>query len=80
MIKQAFNITGSSAVTMQEALSFIEDKTSKKVEYINVLKENVKNGLVSHWMPESNANYLVMLFDFIKQDYLSIVSNKSEKY
>lgn len=76
--KKAYNLTGSEALSHGDIAKAISSKLGKEVPYVSISGDELKAGAVENGMPESAADYLVMLYDIASQGLMSEVSNDVE--
>jgi uncharacterized protein YbjT (DUF2867 family) len=67
--RKDFDLTGSEAVDHAQVAEAISKVSGRKVEYKEISPEDLKQGLQKGGVPEDYANFLVMIFGFLREGY-----------
>lgn len=73
--KKEFNITGTEALSIKETIEIINEVKKTNYKYNDIEASKFKEILLSFGINESNVNFLIMLLTFVKNGYLSTVTN-----
>ncbi|MDG1729424.1 MAG: NmrA family NAD(P)-binding protein [Algibacter sp.] len=74
-IKKEYNLSGKEALSHQEVADLFTNKLGKKINYISLSSEEMKAGALENGLPESVADYLVMLYDIAGQGHMQHISS-----
>jgi len=66
---KAFNLSGPEAIDHHQVAQAISKATARKVTYEEIAPETLKQGLVSHGVPVDYADFLLLIFGFLKAGY-----------
>lgn len=77
--KQAYTLTGPAALSHSEAAKIIGASLGKEVPHVAISGDQLKAGAMENGMPESSADYLVMLYDLAKQGLMAEVTSDVEQ-
>jgi uncharacterized protein YbjT (DUF2867 family) len=72
---RAFDITGPESIDHDEVAKAISSVTGKKVAYQNIAPDEFRKGLVAAGLPQDYADFLVLIFGFLKEGYNARVTN-----
>ena len=67
--RKDFDLTGPEAVDHNQVAEAISKVSDRKVEYQEIKPEELKQGLLKAGAPEDYANFLVMIFGFLREGY-----------
>lgn len=74
-VGKAYNLAGSEAWSHQEVADFFAKKMNKEVQNVLLTSEQMKAGAIENGLPESVADYLVMLYDIAAEGHMAHPSN-----
>ncbi|TKG91525.1 hypothetical protein EYV94_21095 [Puteibacter caeruleilacunae] len=74
-IKKAYNLTGKEALSHFEIAKLFTQATGTEINYISLSDEDMKQGAMDSGVPESSADYLVMLYSLAKAGLLEATTN-----
>lgn len=66
---QDFDLTGPDAIDHAQVAEAIAQVTGRKITYQEIQPEELKKGLLAAGAPEDYANFLVMIFGFLRESY-----------
>lgn len=70
----AYDITGPKALNHDEVAEEISKTTGKKITYQEIEPSELKKALVGAGIPEDYADFLVMIFGFLREGYNSRIT------
>lgn len=77
--KKEFNITGIEALSIDDVIKIINNVKGTNYKYKDISKEEFKQNLLTLGMNESDIDFLIMLLSFVKDGYISTVTNQVEE-
>jgi uncharacterized protein YbjT (DUF2867 family) len=69
MNNKAFDLTGPEALDHNQIATAISEATGRKITYTDIPPADLKKGLVGAGLPDDYADFLLMIFGFLKQGY-----------
>jgi uncharacterized protein YbjT (DUF2867 family) len=75
----AYTLTGSESLDHSEVAAIMSEVTGKTIAYTAIPDEAMTKGFMDAGMPESAAQYMVFLYQFVKQGIFAEVSGDMEK-
>jgi len=75
---KAYNLTGPEALSHADIAQTISNKLGKDIPYVSISGDELKAGAMKNGLPESSADYLVMLYDLAKQGLMSAATKDVE--
>lgn len=72
---QAFNLTGPEAIDHAEAARLISEVSGRTIRYADTAPEEVKRSLTGAGLPEAYADFLLLIFGFLKAGYNAPVTD-----
>lgn len=70
-----YNLTGKEALSHSEVAAFFSEKTGRSINYVSISSEEMKAGAMQNGLPESVADYLVMLYDVAKAGHAAVITD-----
>lgn len=74
-IGKAYNLSGKEAWSHQEVADFFAKKMNKEVHNVSLSAEDMKAGALENGLPESVADYLVMLYNIASEGHMAHQTN-----
>jgi len=71
----AYNLTGPDALDHAQAARMISEVSGKTVRYHSLTEEAMLQGARDQGMPESAANYMVMLYQVVRSGWAATITN-----
>lgn len=72
---QAFDITGPESIDHSEVAQAISRVTDKPIVYQEIKPEDLKSGLLAGGVPRDYADFLLLIFGFLRQGYNATVNS-----
>ncbi len=70
-----FDLTGAEAFDHSEVAAAISQVSGRKVEYKEISPEDFRKGLLQAGLPQGYADFLVLIFGFLKEGYSARTTN-----
>ena len=78
LIGKELNPTGSEALSHTEVAQLLSNQKGETIANVALSHEQLKAGAMEHGLPESAADYLVMLYDYTAKGYMEEVTSDVE--
>lgn len=78
-INTEHNLTGPQTLSHQEVADVISKNLNKNIAHVSLTGDELKAGAVANGLPESAADYLVMLYELAAMGLLSHITNDVEQ-
>ena len=76
---QDFDITGPEAITHEQVAKAIGEEIKTQIDYEDTPPEQLKAGLLQAGLPEDYADFLLLIFSYLKQGYSAGITNNVKK-
>lgn len=76
---QAYTLTGPEALSHDDVARIISSKLGKEVPHVALSGAELKQGAMANGLPESCADYLIMLYDLAEQGLMSAETGDVEQ-
>lgn len=73
--RKDFDLTGPEAIDHSQVAEAISKVAGRKVEYQEISPEQLKQGLLKVGVPEDYANFLNLIFGFLREGYSQGITN-----
>lgn len=70
-IEKAYNLSGSEALSHQDVANFFSKKMNTEIHNVSLSPEDMKAGAMENGLPESVADYLVMLYNIASEGHMA---------
>ena len=77
--RQAYTLSGPEALSHTDVARIISKKLGKEVPHIALSDDELKQGAVANGLPESCAEYLIMLYNLAEQGLMSGITPDVER-
>lgn len=74
-----FDLTGSESIDHSQVAAEISKGAGRKVSYQEIKPEEFKQGLLGAGLPEAYANFLVLIFGFLREGYSARTTDAIKK-
>jgi uncharacterized protein YbjT (DUF2867 family) len=74
-IGKEYNLSGQEALSHQEVADLFSKKLGKEIQNVSLTAEQMKEGAIENGLPESVADYLVMLYNIASEGHMAHQSN-----
>lgn len=76
---KAYNITGPEAISFAQAARILSEQVGKKISYVSISEDDARKGMKEIGWNEWRINFLIELYNIIKQGYLKEISTPVEE-
>lgn len=76
---KAYNITGPEAISFGQAARILSEQVGKKISYVSISEDVARKGMKEIGWNEWRINFLIELYNIIKQGYLEEISTPVEE-
>lgn len=76
---KAFVLTGAEALTHTEVASIMSEILKKKITFVDIAPEKMREGLLAAGLPKDYADFLLMILNFFKLGYSQPITDHVEK-
>ncbi len=76
---KAYNITGPEAISFGQAARILSEQVGKKISYVSISEDDARKGMKEIGWNEWRINFLIELYNIIKQGYLEEISTPVEE-
>jgi uncharacterized protein YbjT (DUF2867 family) len=74
-IGKAYNLSGKEALSHQDVADFFSKKMNTAIHIVSLSPEDMKAGAMENGLPESVADYLVMLYNIASEGHMAHMSD-----
>ncbi len=74
-IGKAYNLAGREALSHQEVANLFSKKLDTEIQNVSLTAEQMKESAIQNGLPESVADYLVMLYSIAAEGHMAHLSN-----
>ncbi len=74
-IGKGYNLSGKEAISHQDVANFFTQKMGENIQNVSLSADQMKAGAMESGLPESEADYLVMLYNIAAEGHMAHLSN-----